>query len=280
VKHVDTLIVYHHYIEGDPRTGVNEAELNYLHDELFKNDPIKFVARSNQKVDQELKKMIEAMNITIPIIWISKSLYLVGDKKINLEKNGEFVTANIGGGYQNFAKYIQKNHKAFERAIVIKMIQSGESLECVCEAIIEGTKIPVLHSIQYNPVAKTASPSKGSPRGSPTKEALPGKLRFDVVKRPAKPPKTAGASPSRGATFRERPRTSLSSPTKSTSPVRRRKGTIGAKGPVEQPSYEANRKNLLAQLGENEEHRERLEHDGDQTVKENNRAKYAYVHKN
>lgn len=222
-----------------------------MQDELFKNEPIKFVARSNQKVDQELKKMIEAMNITIPIIWISKSLYLVGDKKINLEKNGEFVTANIGGGYQNFEKYIQKNHKAFERAIVIKMIQSSESLEWVCEAIIEGTKIPVLHSIQYNPVSRTASPAKSTPSGSPRKAALPEKRRFDVVKKPAKPPKSAGASPTRGGTFRERPRASLSSPTKSTSPVRRQKSTIGAKGTAEQPGYEASKKNLLAQLREN-----------------------------
>ena len=61
------------------------------------------------------------MQITIPIIWIKGSLYLVGDKKINLDKNGEFICANIGGGYKPFEEYIQKNHKSFERALLVKM---------------------------------------------------------------------------------------------------------------------------------------------------------------
>lgn len=102
--------------------------------------------------------MIEAMNITIPIIWINKQLYLVGDKKINLEKNGEFVTANIGGGYQNFEHYIQKSHKVFERSLVVKMIQSNESLEWVCDAIIDGTKLPIINSIQYNIASRQSTP--------------------------------------------------------------------------------------------------------------------------
>lgn len=32
------------------------------------------------------------MNITIPIIWIKQNLFLVGNKTINLEKKGEYVT--------------------------------------------------------------------------------------------------------------------------------------------------------------------------------------------
>lgn len=55
--------------------------------------PIKFVPRKGEKVDQEVKKMIDEMNITIPIIWVNKSIYLVGNKTISLEKKGEFVIA-------------------------------------------------------------------------------------------------------------------------------------------------------------------------------------------
>lgn len=55
--------------------------------------PIKFVPRKGEKVDHEVKKMIDEMNITIPIIWVNKSIYLVGNKTISLEKKGEFVIA-------------------------------------------------------------------------------------------------------------------------------------------------------------------------------------------
>jgi hypothetical protein len=36
--------------------------------------------------------MVEEMNVTIPIIWIKMNLFLVGNKSINLEKKGEYVT--------------------------------------------------------------------------------------------------------------------------------------------------------------------------------------------
>ena len=89
------------------------------------------------------------MQITIPIIWIRGSLYLVGDKKINLDKNGEYVNANIGGGKKPLEEYVQKNHKTFERALLIKMFSSRQSLESVLDAIINGTKIPSIQPMNY-----------------------------------------------------------------------------------------------------------------------------------
>jgi len=68
--------------------------------------PIKFVPRKGDKVYSEVKKMIDEMNITIPIIWVNKSIYLVGNKTISLEKKGEYVIAHIGGGYRRFEEYI------------------------------------------------------------------------------------------------------------------------------------------------------------------------------
>jgi hypothetical protein len=49
-------------------------------------------------------------------------LFLVGNKSINLEKKGEYVTGQIGGGYEKFDEYIQKNHKKLEKDLVVKMI--------------------------------------------------------------------------------------------------------------------------------------------------------------
>lgn len=55
------------------------------------------------------------MNITIPIIHIKGSLYLVGINKIHLEQKADYVIAQVGGGYQKFEPYIIKNHKVIER---------------------------------------------------------------------------------------------------------------------------------------------------------------------
>jgi len=51
---------------------------------------------------------------------------------------GNQVILRVGGGYENFKTYIQKNKKYFERMLVILMIKSGESLEFVINALISG----------------------------------------------------------------------------------------------------------------------------------------------
>ena len=43
--------------------------------------------------------MIEEMRITIPIVWIKGTLYLVGATRINLEFKGEHIIAQTGGGF-------------------------------------------------------------------------------------------------------------------------------------------------------------------------------------
>lgn len=133
---------YEHFIQGDvDYTGVTDQEIEEQCEILFSDAPIKFVARKSEKVDLEVKRMVEEMNITIPIIWIKQNLFLVGNKSINLEKKGEYVTGQIGGGYEKFDEYIQKNHKKLEKDLVVKMIQSRESLQFICQALINGQKI-------------------------------------------------------------------------------------------------------------------------------------------
>ena len=53
------------------------------------------------KVDLELKRMIDEMGITIPIVWIKGTLYLVGINKIHMEMKADDVIAQVGGGYKN-----------------------------------------------------------------------------------------------------------------------------------------------------------------------------------
>lgn len=66
--------------------------------------------------------MIEEQQITIPIVWIKGSLFLVGEKRIHLNLKADEVIANIGGGYEKLEIYINKNHKSSERALIMKMI--------------------------------------------------------------------------------------------------------------------------------------------------------------
>lgn len=104
-----------HYIIGDDEfiKNVDEHKIEEQSKLLFNSyqgAPIKFVARKNEKVDQELKNIIKDMNITIPIIWVKRTMYLIGNKIISIEKKGEYVTAHMGGGYSKLTEYLQENH--------------------------------------------------------------------------------------------------------------------------------------------------------------------------
>jgi hypothetical protein len=47
----------------------------------------------------------------------------------------------VGGGYEKFFEYVPKNHRYFERSLVVHMIKSGESLEGVVDALFNGRKL-------------------------------------------------------------------------------------------------------------------------------------------
>jgi hypothetical protein len=66
---------------------------------LFQKPPIKFYPRKEIKLEMYLKRLIEEHNITIPIVHIKGSLYLVGINKIHLEQKADDVIAQVGGGY-------------------------------------------------------------------------------------------------------------------------------------------------------------------------------------
>ena len=103
MKIKEEVVSYEHSISGDAENaGMSETEISALTSSLFEAPPIPFVAKKGDKVDIEIQKLINELKITVPIIWIKEKLYLVGDKRLNLDKNGEFLCANIGGGYKSF----------------------------------------------------------------------------------------------------------------------------------------------------------------------------------
>lgn len=134
--------VQEHFIVGQVEySGASDKQVNDLCQELFNTAPIPFVPRKNEKVDMEVKRIIDEMGVTIPIVHIKDSLYLVGANKVHLEKKGNKVTAQIGGGYQELEQYLPKHHSNLEKELILKMVQSKQSLEFVCESIITGKKL-------------------------------------------------------------------------------------------------------------------------------------------
>ncbi len=47
----------------------------------------------------------------------------------------------VGGGSDEFEKYVEFNHRNFERILVVHMINSSQSLEWVVEQLIQDKKI-------------------------------------------------------------------------------------------------------------------------------------------
>lgn len=82
------------------------------------------------------------MGITIPIIHVKGQVYLIGCQKQIVKFQSDNLILRIGGGYEKFDEYIPNNHRLMERQLLSNMIKSKESLEWVCDSIINDRKIP------------------------------------------------------------------------------------------------------------------------------------------
>ena len=82
--------------------------------------------------------MIKQLKITIPILFIKDKLYLIGSSRINVDLKKDNLMLRVGGGFEKFNEYVPKNHRYFERSLVVHMIKSGESLEWVVDEICSG----------------------------------------------------------------------------------------------------------------------------------------------
>ena len=99
-QQIDDNTLYEHFVHSQTEyAGVSDAEIEEQCHVLFDKPPIKFNYRKDNKVDHEIKQLIDELNITIPIIHIKGSLFLVGINKIHLEQKADYVIAQVGGGY-------------------------------------------------------------------------------------------------------------------------------------------------------------------------------------
>lgn len=125
--------------------GITEEELDMQCDELFSDEPITFVPRRNNAIDQRIKVFIVQYHLMIPVVHIKDRLYLIGCNRMTCELTRDQLMVRVGGGYERFEEYVPNQHRYFMRMLVVHMIKSGESLEWVIEQLIAGKRIKNIH---------------------------------------------------------------------------------------------------------------------------------------
>jgi hypothetical protein len=120
--------------------GITDEELDEQCEELFKDSPIEFKPRKNNQLDAMIAQIIKNQNITIPIVHIKDTLYLIGSQKVNLVAKRDSVLVQRGGGTEKLENFLANNNKNFQRNLVIYMIKTNESLEFVIDSLINNQK--------------------------------------------------------------------------------------------------------------------------------------------
>ena len=64
-------------------------------------------------MDIALSMIINKMEVTLPIMHIKDSLYLIGPQRMTCALKREFVMIRIGGGYERFEEHISRNQRYY-----------------------------------------------------------------------------------------------------------------------------------------------------------------------
>ena len=73
--------------------------MDSLCESLFKKPSVIFMPRRGDALESKLGELISDLGVTLPIIHIKKTLYLVGTQRVNMTlKGGNQVLVLIGGG--------------------------------------------------------------------------------------------------------------------------------------------------------------------------------------
>lgn len=121
--------------------GITEEDLAMQCDELFLTSPIEFIPRKNSDIDILIANLIHDLQITIPIVHVSDSTYLVGSQRVNMMNKRDVLFVKRGVSTQTFQEFYLQNKHNLMRSLVIYMIKSGDSLEEVVDALVANKKI-------------------------------------------------------------------------------------------------------------------------------------------
>jgi len=113
-----------------------------------------------------MQEFITFNDITVPIVHIKDSQYLIGINKCNCELKANKIMIRVGGGYEKIQDYVSKNDKYFQRALVINMVKSENSLEYVLNELIKGDKITSSAEKRLSTKSKKSGSKNSSGRNS------------------------------------------------------------------------------------------------------------------
>lgn len=65
-----------------------------------------FFAKKGNHIQELIEIQVSTYDITIPIINIKDSLYLIGTERIILELKNDAIVMRVGGGYKKFQDYV------------------------------------------------------------------------------------------------------------------------------------------------------------------------------
>lgn len=126
----------------------------------------------NSQLNIELKKLINCLDLTLPIVYCKKEdKYLVGTKKLSLIVKGQFIhylhdekpslinddqphhflQATSAAGKQEqitsrLADFIEQNEKAFKMQLAYMVTKSKHSLKKVLQVLVDGNTSQLLDS--------------------------------------------------------------------------------------------------------------------------------------
>lgn len=86
---------------------------------------------------------------------------------MHLSNSTGHIIARVGGGYEDFRAWLGKNIDSMEKSLVSKMVTSRESLEAVCQLLIDGKPIRH-HSLNTLDSKKWGGVARGVAHGGST----------------------------------------------------------------------------------------------------------------
>lgn len=118
--------------------------------------PIPFNGTAGVLLHEQIQRTVDANYLQMPIVHVQRNEFLVGCtiqqlelKEDDLKRNE--VIVRIGKGHQELADYCEENEEYFYKTYVHHMHQYDQSLEWVCDQIINGKQIKTETGVEQNP---------------------------------------------------------------------------------------------------------------------------------
>ena len=107
----------------------------------------------NCKLNIEIKKMINYMKVTLPIVYIkTQKKYFIGIKPVRLELKGAFIHVRENDKDEKtvrFNEYITKNTKMFQKYLCFYMMRSKWEIEKIIQALIDNKPIANITEMEH-----------------------------------------------------------------------------------------------------------------------------------